>query len=84
MINTTVSLPKMLLDRGCRTVIASPWPLDVAVPSNWLERFLERWDSGDTALEANFKANNYVRHRLGPEPGLCLAMTVYGDVLLTR
>lgn len=84
MVNTTVSLPKMLLDRGCRTVIASPWPLDVAVPSNWLERFLERWDSGDTALEANFKANEYVRQRLGPEPGLCLAMTVYGDILLTR
>lgn len=84
MVNTTVSLPKMLLDRGCRTVIASPWPLDVAVPANWLERFLERWDSGDTALEANFKANEYVKQRLGLEPGLCFAMTVYGDVLLSR
>lgn len=84
MANTTVSLPKMLLDRGCRTVIASPWPLDVTVPANWLERFLECWDSGDTALEANFKANEYVKRRLGPEPGLCLAMTVYGDVMLTR
>ncbi len=84
MVNTTVSLPKMLLDRGCRTVIASPWPLDATVPANWLESFLERWDAGDTALEANFKANKYVKQRLGPEPGLCLAMTVYGDVLLTR
>lgn len=84
MANTTVSLPKMLLDRGCRTVIASPWPLDTAVPGNWLERFLERWDAGDTALEASFKANEYVRQRLGPEPGLSLAMTVYEDVLLTR
>lgn len=84
MVNTTVSLPKMLLDRGCRTVIASPWPLDVTVPANWLERFLERWDAGDTALEANFKANEYVKQRLGPEPGLSLAMTVYGDPLLSR
>lgn len=84
MVNTTVSLPKMLLDRGCRTVIASPWPLNVTVPGNWLERFLERWDAGDTALEANFKANEYVKQRLGPEPGLSLAMTVYGDPLLTR
>lgn len=74
----------MLLDRGCRTVIASPWPLAVAVPGNWLERFLEAWEAGDTALDANFKANAYVRERLGPEPGLGLAMTVYGDVLLTR
>lgn len=84
MVNTTVSLPKMLLDRGCRTVIASPWPLDVTVPGNWLECFLERWEAGDTALAANFKANEYVKQRLGPEPGLCLAMMVYGDVLLTR
>lgn len=82
--NTTVSLPKMLLDRGCRTVIASPWPLATAVPGNWLERFLESWDAGDTALEACFRANEYVRQRLGPEPGMGLAMTVYGNVLLTR
>jgi hypothetical protein len=84
MGNTTVSLPKMLLDRGCRTVIASPWPLATAVPGNWLERFLERWDAVDTALDASFRANEYVRQRLGPEPGMGLAMTVYGDVLLTR
>lgn len=84
MVNTTVSLPKMLLDRGCRTIIASPWPLDVSVPANWLELFLRRWDAGDTALEANFKANEYVKQRLGPEPGLSLAMTVYGDPLQTR
>lgn len=82
MANTTVSLPKMLLDRGCRTVIASPWPLATSVPGNWLERFLVRWDAGDTALDASFKANEYVRQRLGPEPGMGLAMTVYGDVLL--
>jgi hypothetical protein len=84
MANTSVSLPKMLLDRGCRTVIASPWPLATVVPGNWLERFLEAWDAGDTALEATFKANQFTRKRLGPEPGLCLALTVYGDVLLTR
>lgn len=84
LANTSVSLPKMLLDRGCRTVIASPWPLATVVPGNWLERFLEAWDEGDTALEATFKANQFTRARLGPEPGLCLALTVYGDVLLTR
>lgn len=74
----------MLLDRGCRAVIASPWPLAAAVPGNWLERFLEAWEAGDSVLEANFKANLYVRQRLGPEPSLGLAMTVYGDVLLTN
>lgn len=84
MANTSVSLPKLLIDRGCRTVIASPWPLAVTVPGNWLESFLQSWDAGETAIEANLKANAYVRERLGPEPGLGLAMTVYGDVLLTR
>jgi hypothetical protein len=84
MTNTTVSLPKMLLDRGCRAVIASPWPLTHAVPGNWLERFLEAWETGNTVVEANFKANLYVQERLGPEPALCHAMTVYGDVLLTK
>jgi CHAT domain len=82
--NTTVSLPKMLLDRGCRVVVASPWPLDSVVPGNWLERFLEVWDAGDTVLDANFKANRYVSERLGPEAPLCLAMAVYGDVLLRK
>jgi len=82
--NTTVSLPKMLLDRGCRVVVASPWPLDSVVPGNWLECFLEAWDAGDTVLDANFKANRYVSERLGPEAPLCLAMSVYGDVLLRK
>lgn len=80
--NTTVSLPKMLLDKGCRTVIASPWPLDSVVPGNWLERFLDAWEAGESVLDANFMANRYVSERLGPEASLCLAMSVYGDVLL--
>ena len=82
--NTTVSLPKMLLDRGCRAVVASPWPLAAAVPGNWLERFLEAWEGGDTVLQANFKANQHVAERLGQEPALSLAMAAYGDVLLTK
>ena len=74
----------MLLDRGCRAVIASPWPLDGNVPGNWLGRFLEAWEAGDTVLDANFKANRHVSERLGPEAPLCLAMSVYGDVLLRK
>jgi hypothetical protein len=82
--NTTVSLPKMLLDRGCRAVLASPWPLSAVVPGNWLERFMDAWEAGDSILQANFKANLYVQERLGPEPGLALAMMAYGDVMLTK
>ena len=70
--------------RGGPRKIASPWPLTHAVPGNWLERFLEAWEAGDTVLEANYKANLYVQERLGPEPALCHAMTVYGDVLLKK
>jgi CHAT domain-containing protein len=49
---TTVGLVRQLLDQGCATVIASPWPLDTRVPSHWLPAFLERWDAGDSAIEA--------------------------------
>ncbi len=80
--NTTVSLPKLLLDRGCRTVIASPWPMASEIPGNWLERFMECWMAGSTALDASFEANKHVMKRLGPEPQYCLAMTVYGNALL--
>lgn len=82
--NTAVSLPRMLLDRGCRTVIASPWPLAAVVTGNWFERFMKEWEAGASAIEANFKANQHVRERLGPEPQYSLAMTVYGDLMLRK
>jgi hypothetical protein len=82
--NTTVGLPKLLLDKGCRVVIASPWPLDVKVTDNWLDPFLREWESGATALQATKKANEEVAHRLGKRPQYSLGMIAYGDVLLTK
>lgn len=82
--NRTVSLPKQLLDRGSRAVIASPWPLDVKVTYRWLEPFLNSWESGLTILQATKVANEAVSRALGDNPQYCLAMTVYGDVLLKR
>lgn len=82
--NTTVGLPKLLLDRGCRVVIASPWPLDVKVTYNWLEPFLREWDAGATVLQATKRSNEEVARRLGDRPQYSLAMTAYGDVLLTK
>ncbi|AIV53466.1 CHAT domain protein [Burkholderia pseudomallei MSHR1153] len=82
--NSTTSLPKQLLDRGCRAVIASPWPLDVIVTYNWLEPFLREWEGGATALDATKTANDTVSRHLGEVPQYCLAMRVYGDVLLTK
>lgn len=82
--NTTVGLPKLLLDKGCRVVIASPWPLDVKVTYNWLEPFLLEWDAGSTVLQATKSANETVARRLGDRPQYSLGMTAYGDVLLTK
>lgn len=82
--NTAVGLPKLLLDRGCRVVIASPWPLDVKVTYRWLEPFLREWEDGATILHATKRANEAVGQALGEEPQYSLAMTVYGDLLLTK
>lgn len=82
--NKAVGLPKQLLDKGCRVVIASPWPLDVKVTYRWLEPFLREWEAGSTILQATKKANEAVARALGDGPQYCLAMTVYGDVSLTK
>lgn len=82
--NTTVGLPKMLLDKGCRAVIASPWPLDVKVTYRWLEPFLREWEAGSTILHATKSANEAVGQALGDHPQYSLAMTVFGDLLLTK
>lgn len=82
--NTTVGLAKDLLNDGCTTVIASPWPLDARVPSHWLPPFLALWDPGSYAIDANFEANRAVEKAMGNSPARCLAMSVFGDPLLTR
>jgi hypothetical protein len=76
---TTVGLVTQLLDEGCGTVIASPWPLDSRVPSHWLPAFLEHWESGHSVTEATFKANEKVVREMGDSPAVSLAMNVFGD-----
>lgn len=82
--NSTSSLPKQLLSRGSRAVIASPWPLNVLVTYNWLDPFMRAWEAGFTVLAATKAANDAVAKHLGDVPQYSLAMRVYGDVLLTR
>jgi hypothetical protein len=84
MADTTVGLAKELLDRGCSTVIASPWPLRASVPAYWLPAFLEAWAAGRPVIDANFEANKAVEKALGDSPAYCLAMTVFGDPLLVK
>ncbi len=82
--STTVGLPKMLLEQGCRTVIASPWPLESLAAGPWLEGFLAQWEQGATAMDACHQANKRMAARREGEPQFSLAMMVYGDPLLVR
>jgi hypothetical protein len=79
--SASVGLPHLLLDHGCRTVIASPWPLDVRVAAYWLPAFLESYICGENVLTSNFLANRRVKERLNPNPMMSLAMNVVGDPL---
>lgn len=81
LAETTVGLVRQVLDEGCATVIASPWPLDARVPSHWLPAFLERWNAGDSAVAAAFAANQNVTKQMGDSPAESLAMNVFGDPL---
>jgi tetratricopeptide (TPR) repeat protein len=82
--SAAMGLPQMLLGRGCRAVLASPWPLDARVPRHWLPAFLAAWEDGATAVEANFVANETVAHNYSHSPSHRLAMNLFGDPLVTR
>lgn len=69
-------LPTALLRRGVRTVVASPWPLDVIVGALWSEAFARRLRAGDAAAAATFAANRTLANR---HPKHRLAMHVHGD-----
>lgn len=81
--NTTVGLVKQLLDRGCRAIVAPPWPLDTSIPPLWLPAFLDSWADGAPVIDACFEANQAVRAARGQRPVDDLAMTVFGDPLVT-
>jgi len=81
---TTVGLVKELLNNGCSTVIASPWPLSVLVPPHWLPVFLQEWMAGHPVMVATYSANQNVALKLGDNPFNCLAMNVFGDPLRTK
>lgn len=82
--SATVGLVRRLLDNGCRAVVAPPWPLRTNVPPYWLPTFLDRWSGSTALIDACFEANCAVRHALGDDPTTDLAMTVYGDPLISR
>ncbi|MDW6005348.1 hypothetical protein [Vibrio mangrovi] len=81
---TTFGLPKLLLENSCETVIASPWPLDSFFIHRWLEAFINEWDSGSCALDACFYANKTIMEENSYFAGRGLAMTLFGNPLITK
>ncbi|MFW2162087.1 hypothetical protein ACG93T_12005 [Acinetobacter beijerinckii] len=78
-VNTNIGLAKKMLDRGCSTVIASPWPLDIKMTYKWLPIFLEHWTNGVQLIDATYLANQAVSEAFSHDPSYCLAMSVFGD-----
>lgn len=79
---STVGLVRELLRRGCSTVVACPWPLNVSVPPKWLPAFMEEWSSGKNVTDAVFLANQSISSWFSLSPAECLAMNVFGNPLL--
>lgn len=82
--NTALGLPKLLLMAGSRVVIASPWPITPIISGYWLETFMAEWERGETALDSTFAANVAIAAKFGHVPQYAMAMTTYGDVMLTK
>ncbi|MGB8931723.1 MAG: CHAT domain-containing protein [Anaeromyxobacteraceae bacterium] len=77
-----IGLPHLLLGRGCRSVVASPWPIDAAMAGRWLEAFLDAVEEGFTVAESTFHANGELQRSSLRVPDF-LAMHVYGNPFLT-
>jgi hypothetical protein len=73
-------LPAQLLRRGVRTVVASPWPLDVLVGTRWSDHFMTLLLQGVPTGMACFRANQRAGDRHAKDR---LAMHVFGDPWLT-
>jgi hypothetical protein len=82
--NTVTGIARLLLDHGCRAVVAPPWPLSVGVPPRWLPTFMASWEAGSAVVDATFDANREVARQRGEQPAATLAMTVYGDPEMRR
>ena len=56
-----IGLSRLLLDYGCRVVIASPWPVEVRVASYWLAPFLKSYLDGESVIVANTPQTKMLR-----------------------
>lgn len=71
-----------LLDRGVRTVVASPWKLQSTSAAEWIRHFLHAWRLGRIVAQCVFDANEALTQ--AGEPADYLAMHVYGDPFQRR
>ncbi len=74
-----VGLPRLLLEGGCRAVVASPWAIEFGVVQRWLPAFLSVCRDGAGVAKATFEANAVEKERCGFHPSRFLAMHVFGD-----
>jgi hypothetical protein len=81
--HTVSGFVQKLFSVGCRTVLASPWPLSALAAGHWLPVFLDQLDLGSPVSVAAWAANQHVLSRLGEDPAEGLAMHVFGDPLQT-
>ena len=56
--NSIISLVHEIILSGYKTVIAPCWSLETSIPSFWLDKFLDSFDSGYYISESVFKGNN--------------------------
>jgi hypothetical protein len=77
----TIGLPSALLAAGCRTVLASPWPLDALAVLRWIPLFFAAWDS-DTDVAVAVHRANLALMRTYCHPRDFLAMHVFGEAAL--
>jgi tetratricopeptide (TPR) repeat protein len=81
--SATVGLSRLLLDQGCRAVVASPWPMAATLLHHWLPTFLDSYIAGSSVAKATFDANRITAVNYHSHPMISLAMNVFGDPLLT-
>lgn len=79
-----VGIAHKLLDKGLDAVIAPSWSIPFTMVRPWLRAFLKEWNNGSQIIDAYRAGNNAVAAATSGDLGRSLAMTLYGNPLITR
>ncbi|ACE93734.1 MULTISPECIES: hypothetical protein [Rhizobium] len=78
-----VGLARRLLGHGLSAVVAPSWPLEFLAVRPWLKAFLPAWNSGSPLIDSCHVANQEVARVSSYSLKRSLAMTLYGNPLVT-